>query len=143
MGLIETLSKVVNEQGGFLLRADIAEIASLDRLRPVLVRCGACRFTCAAQDAQHLVDIVTRENSDYVRDISLLASDEAYGLRALKAKPAPAPAPAKPDPIRTEVQYFDSILGTARLVGAAQWDETQCGGTWDGFNVGSDADPGL
>jgi hypothetical protein len=141
MGLIETLSKVVNEQGGFLTKEDIAGLARLDRLRPVLVRCGACRFTCAAQDVAHLVHIITREDSDYVRDVSLLASDEAFSLRALKAKTAPAPT--KPDPIQTEVQYLDAILGTARLVGSAQWDETQCGGTWDGFNVGSDADPGL
>jgi len=125
MGLTEILSKVVNEQGGFLTKEDIAELARLDRLRPVLVRCGACRFSCAAQDVAHLVHIITREDSDYVRDVSLLASDEAFSLRALKAKPAPAPGPA------------------ARLVGSAQWDETQCGGTWDGFNVGSDADPGL
>jgi hypothetical protein len=43
------------------------------RLRPVLVRCGGCRFMCAAQDAAHLTRCV-EAGGDYVRDYSQPAS---------------------------------------------------------------------
>ena len=49
-----------------------------DRLRPVLVRCGRGRFTCAAQDAEHFIAIIERDGSDYIRDVSLLSSDPVF-----------------------------------------------------------------
>jgi hypothetical protein len=78
--LTDLLRKIVWENGGFLTAADIAELTKLDKLRQILVRCGACRFTCAVQDVTFLTGIITRDGTDYVRDISLLASDEAYSL---------------------------------------------------------------
>jgi hypothetical protein len=54
---------------GFLTEADMPELIALDRLCPVLVRCGACRFTCAAQDCAHLITAIVAAK-DYVRDVS-------------------------------------------------------------------------
>lgn len=64
----------IREQHSFLLERDVAELAELERLRPLLVRCGGCRFTCAAQDVKHLLGIIAREGSEYVRDVSLPAT---------------------------------------------------------------------
>lgn len=56
---------------GFITtREDEAKLLQLDRLCPVLVRCGGCRFTCAIQDLPHLTKAVLAVN-DYVRDVSL------------------------------------------------------------------------
>jgi len=49
---------------------DIQAAVTKDRLRPVLIRCGSGRLTCPAQDAQHWIDIIKREDSDYIRDVS-------------------------------------------------------------------------
>lgn len=113
MNLTDRLRKIVLEQGGFLLNDDVTALATEDRLRLILVRCGNCRFTCAAQDVVWLTGIVKRDNSDYVRDISLLASDAAY-----------KPSPPKQEP-------------------PVEWREEACGGAYDGFTVSSDADSGL
>jgi hypothetical protein len=58
---------------GFLREDHVKQMAECDatRLCMVLVRCGNGRFACPAQDAQHFVDIITKEGSDYVRDLSL------------------------------------------------------------------------
>lgn len=63
----------VHTRHGFLSKEDLAVVASNDRLAQVLVRCGGCRFTCPAQDAQHLMDIIERDAKDYVRDVTLVA----------------------------------------------------------------------
>jgi hypothetical protein len=70
--LREVLDRVKTRQG-FLSTEDLAVVASNDRLAQVLVRCGGCRFTCPAQDAQHLMDIIERDDKDYVRDVTLVA----------------------------------------------------------------------
>lgn len=116
--LTNLLRNVVWVNGGFLTAANIAELAKLDRLRQVLVRCGSCRFTCAAQDVTFLTGIITRENSDHVRDISLLASDAAYALTP----------PNQSKPVGRDER---------------EWREESCGGVYDGFSVSSDADSGL
>lgn len=70
--LREVLDRVKDRQG-FLGKEDLAVVATRDRLAQVLVRCGGCRFTCSAQDAQHLMDIIERDAKDYVRDVTLVA----------------------------------------------------------------------
>lgn len=69
------VARVHRERMGFLTTEDVAALAGHDRSRlwPVLVRCGGCRFTAPAQDIQHLIDILTREGSDYVRDVALVS----------------------------------------------------------------------
>jgi hypothetical protein len=55
---------------GFLKDSDLPALIALDRLCPVLVRCGGCRFTCAAQDVPHLIRCI-EAGKDYVRDVSI------------------------------------------------------------------------
>ena len=71
---------------GCLTTADMPELIAVDRLRLCLVRCGGGRFIAPAQDVPHFVDIITREDSDYVRDVSLSVD-------------APPPKPAPPQRI--------------------------------------------
>jgi hypothetical protein len=118
MTLIELLSKIVNKQGGFLTAEDIAKLTLLDRLRNVLVRCGSCRFTCPVQCVRHLTAIIARDGADYVRDVSLLASDEAYGL----VQPS-APAPRSVDPVQTDDDLMGLILGGQE----SSWREGEIG----------------
>lgn len=68
--LHKLVQRIMKEQEGFLSAQDLADLVRLARLAPVLVRCGGCRFTAAAQDVAHLVGIIEREASDYVRDLS-------------------------------------------------------------------------
>ena len=135
MSIKTLLQTIVNEQGGFLLQAQIEELTKLDRLRNVLVRCGNGRFTCPVQDAPWFIEIITAQGQDYIRDVSLLASDDAHrGVWRLhsfegECRPTPAPRPAErklgPFPAHT------------------QFKEECCGGAFDGISVTSDADPGL
>jgi hypothetical protein len=63
---------LLNTTMGFLAnREDQEKLIAEDRLQPVLVRCGGGRFSCPVQDLQHFIDIITREDSDYVRDVSV------------------------------------------------------------------------
>jgi hypothetical protein len=143
LNLRTTLTRIVTEQGGFLLPKDVAELAQYDRLRQVLVRCGRGRFTCAAQDAAHFIGIIDRERqnssgcegSDYVRDVSLLASDCAHERDFRPVTPTPIAARVVPTPKQIDERLKALPRGTFR--------KTDCGGAYDGFCVTSDADPGL
>jgi hypothetical protein len=75
----EAIARIASNHG-FIERLDLAALAAdpATRLRPVLVRCGACRFTAPADQAQHLIDIIARDGADYVRDVSLPATDPMY-----------------------------------------------------------------
>jgi len=131
MTLQELLSDRLRNHHGYFSNIDLAELARLDRLRQVLVRCGSCRFTCAAQYALHLIDIIRADNRDYVRDVSLPASDPAHrrDFRPLTNDPPSAPT-AAPVP---DVTAHPHPTVTAE----------DFGGAFDGFTVTSDADPGL
>lgn len=74
------VARVSEDQCGFLTESDVALLAGhpSSRLTQVLVRCGGCRFVCAAQDVRHLIALVESGSDngrvgDYVRDVSLLA----------------------------------------------------------------------
>ena len=131
MTLQELLADRLSNDHGFLRDTELAELARLDRLRLVLVRCGACRFTCAAQDARHLIDIIRADGRDYVRDISLPAFDPARGgdFRPLTNDP-PFPQIATPVSSGAAQRHFTAAV------------QDFCGAC-DGFTVTSDADPGL
>lgn len=87
---LEEILRVASRSGGFLSKNDIDDIASKDRLRQLLVRCGACRFLAAAQDINHLIKAVNAIG-DYVRDVSLPTSDPAYRGDFLPVTPRPTP----------------------------------------------------
>jgi hypothetical protein len=57
---------------GFLTSADIPVLMSMDRLFPVLVRCGSCRFQCGVQYVEHMIQCIVA-GGDYVRDVSFPA----------------------------------------------------------------------
>ena len=77
--LRQLLTKIVGpDQGGFLTAFDVQALARIDRLRQVLVRCGACRFVISADSVDHMAGIIDRDGTDYIRDISLPSSDGAY-----------------------------------------------------------------
>lgn len=69
------LAAVRRERCGFLTAGELAMVAAdaRTRLTLVLVRCGACRFVVPADQAAHLIGIIEREGTDYVRDVSLPA----------------------------------------------------------------------
>lgn len=70
MNRLQSFIQRINQQSyGFLRDTDMPELIAVDRLCQVLVRCGGCRFTCAAQDVAHLVKCV-EAGGDYVRDVS-------------------------------------------------------------------------
>lgn len=122
---------------GFLDSDGVKELVKLDRLFPVLVRCGAVRFTCSAQYVETMITYITA-GGDYVRDVS-------FPVGSLERA-----ADWSPEPV-AEVQFRAANLKTAGLVQQEatrhqrqvhQWDESQCGGVFDGHQVLSDADPG-
>jgi hypothetical protein len=71
---LATIATARAERMGFLNEDDIRALSADNetRLTKCLVRCGGCRFICGAQDVAHLIGIIEREGSDYVRDVSLL-----------------------------------------------------------------------
>lgn len=70
--------RVIKENDGFLRDIDLKLLAEQDRLRMILVRCGNGRFLAPAQDVKHFIDIIERDKSDYIRDISLPTSDPIW-----------------------------------------------------------------
>jgi len=56
---------------GCIDSSELKQLVQLDRLCPVLVRCGGGRFFCPAQDVEHFVGIIGRDGTDYVRDVSV------------------------------------------------------------------------
>ena len=69
----EIIKKLKLDQFGFLSTVTLTQLAQLDRLHPVLVRCDRCRFTAPAQDVQHIIDLLEHDKGDWVRDVSLAA----------------------------------------------------------------------
>ena len=63
----------VRQRGGYLKESEVATIANdpQTRLAQMLVRCGGCRFVCAAQDVAHLIAMIEKTGDDYVRDVSI------------------------------------------------------------------------
>jgi len=67
------ISEISKRPGRFVLnKVELQRIVEEDRLFPLLVRCGACRFVAAAQDIDHITKALT-SSGDYVRDISIPA----------------------------------------------------------------------
>ena len=67
------MEEIRQRHHGFIQENDLAEIIMENRLEPLLVRCGGGRFICPAQDVTHFIDIITKEGTDYVRDVSFPA----------------------------------------------------------------------
>ena len=63
----------IKQQGGFIQDFQMAELIEHSRLQMVLVRCQGGRFMAPAQDVQHFIDIIEKDGSDHLRDVSLPA----------------------------------------------------------------------
>jgi hypothetical protein len=127
MDELTKLLKKLCKQHGFLDTEELAELARLDRLRSVLVRCGNGRFTCAAQDAKHFIDLI--KHGEHIRDVALLASDAAFEGHYHSY---------------TEF-YHRKFVTRQSVVRQSNYtvDRADYGGAFDGFTVSSDADSGL
>lgn len=60
----------IKRNHGFIELEDLRVLAHEKRLTPVLLRFGACRCTCPAQDAEHIIEALNAFG-DYCRDISI------------------------------------------------------------------------
>ena len=116
------------------LADDLGKLIAIDRLCPVLVRCGACRFTCAAQYVSHLMHCIGA-GGDYVRDVSFPVGSQE---RAASWQPQ-MPEHARQRLQRKVREVLQAKPQRERIEGQ-DWIAT---GNFDGFTCGTDADPGL
>lgn len=79
MNELDTVLTAARGRMGFLTKDELATLATFDRLRPVLVRCGNTRFTAGAQYVAGLIAAIEAAG-DYVRDVCLPTSDADPGL---------------------------------------------------------------
>lgn len=122
--------------GGFIVHPEqVTALLNLDRLFPLLVRCGCCRFTCAVQDLDHLKRCIDA-GGDYVRDVSVPVGGSERAASWVEFCPV--------TPFASLPASFIAPRSAARrsLPGRA-FNESDCGGVFDGFGVVSDADSGL
>ena len=130
---------------GFICTQDQErELHTLDRLFPVLVRCGGCRFTCAVQDLGHLKRCIDL-GGDYVRDVSLPVGWEARAASWREDCPVTPAAslPASFLAAKSPKPYVDAWTRAGQASHDRHFSESDCGGVFDGHGVVSDADPGL
>lgn len=60
-----------HKQTGYFITDDgLKELIEINRLAPLLVRCGGCRFVAGAQYIEFLIKAV-EGMGDYVRDVSV------------------------------------------------------------------------
>lgn len=66
--------RIKQETFGFITKPeDLAAIIAENPMEMLLVRCGGGRFLVPANQANHFMEIIRREGSDYVRDVSFPA----------------------------------------------------------------------
>jgi len=66
-----TLARIIERQGYCLTMEQVEQIQKINRSMKILVRCGNGRFLTPAQDVKWFTEIIEREGTDYVRDLSL------------------------------------------------------------------------
>jgi hypothetical protein len=111
---------------GFISESQAKDLCRLDRLCQVLVRCQCVRFVCAVQDLSTMIARM-RAAGDEVRDVSV-TSEVLEQARKFLAVPAVKPW---------------AISKAMHAPRAHAFNESDCGGAFDGNQVISDADPGL
>ena len=67
------MARLRKRNHGFVTKEMLPEIVRINRFEHLLVRCGGGLFLVPAQDADHFIQIVNKEGSDYVRDLSFPA----------------------------------------------------------------------
>ena len=129
--------------GGFLTAKSLElELCGLDRLFPLLVRCGCGRFTCAVQDLPHFTRCVNA-GGDYVRDVSLPIGWEARAASWVDGCPVTPCAMLPASFVAERPANQLKKVNAWHLNRRGDFNESDCGGVFDGHGVISDADPGL
>ena len=141
--MLSDLLKHIASNGGFLNETDIRSLAELDRMRLVLVRCNNGRLLCPAANAEWFSDLLESTGKEWVRDVSLPASDPIYrGDYDARTTVDPPFSSDRPD--KTEkLKAWPAMAPNYGRHPAPRFNEAECGGAFDGFCVTSDADPGL
>ncbi len=124
----------------YLTDKTILDLQKIDRLCPVLVRCGQCRFTAGAQDVPHIIKALETAG-DYVRDVSFPVgafenASKWCDHNAMSQTLARAAA-------NKAAGLVGKVPDKRKLSDTIGFNEADCGGVFDGFSVSSDADPGL
>ena len=127
------------QNGGFLSSEDLPDLIKIERLQQVLVRCGGCRFTCAAQDVEHLIKCIDA-GGDYVRDVSFKSGALA---EAEMWRPEPPLRPVVSKSSIPRLTVNPRVQMPDRVDRINTFNPNDCGGVFDGSGVVSDADPGL
>ena len=66
--------RIQKETFGFISSPDdLKKVIAENPNYKLLVRCGGGRFVVNADQADHFMEIIRKEGSDYVRDLSFLA----------------------------------------------------------------------
>jgi hypothetical protein len=153
--MLTDVLKRIKANGGFLVESDVVELAASDRLRQVLCRFNNGRFLCAAQDVAHFVGIIEHSKEDWLRDVSLPTGDPIwrgdYTTNATEEihRPMREHNARREQIRRNEPAYVDpdgnphGSMADVRRACPAYFNESDCGGAFDGFTVTSDADSGL
>lgn len=68
---MSVIQKALDEKMGFITDVELSEVVKENRMQLLLIRCGCGRFLVPAQDAKHFIDIIKREGTDYIRDVSI------------------------------------------------------------------------
>lgn len=119
---------------GFLDKPQLSRLCTIARLFPVLVRTGQSRFICAAQYVDFLTKAIEGQG-DYIRDVSFPVGS-AERAQAWTIDTGSEGIGSS----RGIIRNYNPSVGTWTPV---DFNEADCGGVFDGFNVSSDADPGL
>ena len=135
--MLSDLLTKINAQGGFLNETDINDLAELDRLRLVLVRCNNGRFMCPSQDVAWFSDLLESTGKEWVRDVALPTSDPVYRGDYSTSTTVEHHKPSNSGRRNLDPQPRRATRSSCRF------READCGGAFDGFNVTSDADSGL
>lgn len=127
---------------GFITSAELPELIRLDRLCPLVVRCGCCRFICGAQDLETLSGYV-KAGGDYVRDVAVQPDTILAARECIAAAPCPPKFKVSRKIVRAAKDTLSQNCADAVANYAQEFNEADCGGAFDGNQVTSDADPGL
>ena len=65
------IEQALKERCGFITDAELPEVIKEKPQQLILVRCGNGRFLAPADQVKHFIDIIEREKSDYIRDVSI------------------------------------------------------------------------
>ncbi len=70
------IQKAVSKKMGFITDNELPKVISENPMQGLLIRCGGGRFITQAQDAKHFIDIIERDKTDFIRDVSIVKEQQ-------------------------------------------------------------------